>query len=80
MTDTGIVREIDELGRIVIPKELRRSFKLPSGTPLHIKVDGKRIILEKSSGVCALCGSEENLIDFDDYSLCEACVAKIKEK
>lgn len=80
MTDTGIIREIDELGRIVIPKELRRSLKLPSGTPLHIKIDGKRIILEKSSGVCALCGAEENIVDFDEYCVCQACIDKIKEK
>ena len=78
MTDTGIIREIDHLGRIVIPKELRRSMRLADGTPLHIKVDGKKIILEKSAIVCALCGTEENVIDMDDFSICQSCIDKIK--
>ena len=47
MKSTGIVRKIDYLGRIVIPKELRRSMKLPEGVPMEIFVDGKDIILRK---------------------------------
>lgn len=46
---TGLVRRIDDLGRIVIPKEIRKSLKLPEGTPIEFSVDGKTIQLEKYS-------------------------------
>lgn len=49
MRATGIVRKIDYLGRIVIPKELRRSMELPEGVPMEIFVDGRNIILRKYS-------------------------------
>ncbi|MCI1956139.1 MAG: AbrB/MazE/SpoVT family DNA-binding domain-containing protein [Oscillospiraceae bacterium] len=47
MKSTGIVRKIDNLGRIVLPKELRRVLHLPEGTPMEISVDGSRIVLQK---------------------------------
>ena len=47
MKSTGIVRRIDDLGRIVIPKEIRRTLDLPEGTPMEISVDGSKIILQK---------------------------------
>ncbi len=47
MKSTGIVRRIDSLGRIVLPKELRRVLHLPEGTPMEISVDGSKIILHK---------------------------------
>lgn len=47
MKSTGIVRRIDDLGRVVLPKELRRSMELPEGTPMEIYVDGDRIVLRK---------------------------------
>ena len=47
MKSTGIVRKLDHLGRIVLPKELRRTLDLPEGTPMEIFVDGNRIVLRK---------------------------------
>jgi transcriptional pleiotropic regulator of transition state genes len=47
MKSTGIVRKLDHLGRIVLPKELRRTLDLPEGTPMEIYIDGSRIVLRK---------------------------------
>lgn len=47
MKSTGIIRRLDDLGRIVIPKEIRRTMELPEGTPMEIAVDGNKIILQK---------------------------------
>ena len=47
MKDTGIVRRVDDLGRIVIPMELRRTLGINVKDPMSILVDGDRIILQK---------------------------------
>ncbi|MBQ2676876.1 MAG: AbrB/MazE/SpoVT family DNA-binding domain-containing protein [Clostridia bacterium] len=78
MAFTGIERRLDELGRVVIPKELRNSLNIPTGTPLAIYVEGSRIILEKSAGTCAICGSSENVKEFGGKGICEHCIEKIK--
>ena len=47
MKSTGIIRRLDDIGRIAIPKEVRRVLRLPEGTPMEIAVDGNKIILQK---------------------------------
>lgn len=64
MKATGIVRRIDDLGRVVIPKEMRRTLGLAEGDPLEIAVEGSRIILNKYSEGCAITGSTDDLITF----------------
>lgn len=59
MKNTGIVRKVDELGRVVIPKEIRDRFKIEEETDIEFYVDGSKIILQKQKKrVCLLCGSE----------------------
>ncbi|MCU5376123.1 AbrB/MazE/SpoVT family DNA-binding domain-containing protein [Bacillus cereus] len=67
MKNTGIVRKIDELGRVVIPKELRRTLGLHEGTELEIYVDGKNVVLAKHEKVCVVTGeaSDANIELFD---------------
>jgi transcriptional pleiotropic regulator of transition state genes len=79
MRDTGIVRRVDELGRIVIPMELRRTLGIRVKDPLSISMDGDRIIIEKYHDACALCGSEEDVTMVKDRALCARCVADIKK-
>ena len=79
MLSTGMERPVDELGRIVIPKEIRRSFGLETGTRLAISVDGNRIILEKSAGTCEICGATEDVKVVDGKGLCASCIEKIKK-
>lgn len=57
MKATGIVRKVDELGRIVLPKELRRTLGIGEKDPMEIYTDGKGIILRKYAPGCAFCGS-----------------------
>ncbi|MBY9080371.1 AbrB/MazE/SpoVT family DNA-binding domain-containing protein [Paenibacillus sp. HN-1] len=64
MKATGIVRKVDELGRIVIPIELRRTMGIDIKDPLEIFVDGEKIILRKYEPTCIFSGSSENLINF----------------
>lgn len=61
MKSTGIVRKVDELGRVVIPSELRRTLEIGEKDPLEIFVDGDRIILRKYSPGCVLCQGTKRL-------------------
>jgi AbrB family transcriptional regulator, transcriptional pleiotropic regulator of transition state genes len=79
MRDTGIVRRVDELGRIVIPMELRRTLGINVKDPIAIYTEGDRIILEKSKDSCALCGSETDVTTVKGRAVCAKCVADIKK-
>lgn len=78
MKDTGIVRRVDDLGRIVIPMELRKSLGIGVRDPLAVFVDGERIVLQKYDQACLLCGSTEDVGDVKGKSVCSACVKSIK--
>jgi len=65
MKNTGIVRKVDELGRVVIPKELRNTLGINERDPLEIYVEGHKIILQKYQNRCVFCG-ENNAIDYKD--------------
>ena len=62
MKSTGIVRKVDELGRVVIPIELRRTLGIGEKDALEIYVDGERIMLKKYEPACIFCGNAENVI------------------
>ncbi|PGC28806.1 AbrB family transcriptional regulator [Bacillus pseudomycoides] len=65
MKSTGVTRKLDPLGRVVIPKELRRTLAIQEKTPLEIYVEGEKIILKKyeANGACAITGevSDKNI-------------------
>ena len=79
MKSTGIVRRVDELGRIVLPKELRDTLYIKEKDPIEILVDGEDIVLHKFARGCVFCGSEEAVFDFFDRPVCEACAHQIAE-
>jgi len=64
MKATGIVRRIDDLGRVVIPKEIRRTLRIREGDPLEIFVDDDKIILRRYDPACTFTGSAVDLVDF----------------
>lgn len=64
MKSTGIVRKVDELGRVVIPIELRRTLGIGEKDALEIYVDGERIMLKKYEPACIFCGNAENVTYF----------------
>ena len=78
MADTGIVRRVDDLGRIVIPMELRRTLGINVKDPISISVEGERIILQKHPDACAICGSEEGTREVRGRSVCQECIADIR--
>ena len=78
MKATGIVRKIDELGRVVIPKGIRTKTGMAEGTPVEFYVDDGKIILTKFQSSCVFCGGEENLVEIKDRSVCQNCLNEIK--
>ncbi len=79
MKSTGIVRKLDQLGRIVIPKELRTTFDIKETDPIEIFVDGTDIVLRKYQQTCVFCGEADNLVEFNDKVVCAACLKKLKK-
>ena len=74
MKNTGIVRKIDDLGRIVIPKELRDTRDITTGTPMEILCDGDMIVLHKYAPGCAFCKrTTEDLVVVDGVRMCMDC-------
>ncbi len=77
MKSTGIVRSIDELGRIVLPMELRKTMDIKKKDKLEIYVEGDNIVLTKHQFSCAFCGSCEDVVDFKDHCICKHCVEEL---
>lgn len=77
MKSTGIIRKVDELGRIVIPKEMRDMFNIVEKDLIEIFIDGDNIILRKYEETCIFCKSNKNLSLFKDKSVCKNCIEKI---
>ena len=77
MKSTGIIRRVDELGRVVLPIELRNKFGITEKDPMEIYVDGSSIILKKYEPNCIFCGSSKKLLNFEDKVVCEKCANKI---
>jgi transcriptional pleiotropic regulator of transition state genes len=77
MKSTGIVRQMDDLGRIVIPVELRRTLQIDRRDPLEIFVEGDKIILRKYEAACIFCGSAEDVVTFKDKTVCSHCLSQM---
>lgn len=73
MKSTGIVRKIDELGRVVLPMELRRTLNLNIKDSIEIYVEGENIILKKYEPCCIFCGEATNVTYFKGKNICEDC-------
>ncbi len=79
MKSTGIVRKVDELGRVVIPIEIRNKFDIAEKDPIEIYVDGSSIILKKYEPNCIFCGNSKNLTTYKDKLICSKCAERIGE-
>lgn len=78
MKATGIVRKIDGLGRIVLPKELREVLDLDVNVPVEIFTDGEMIVLKKYNPGCVFCGETEGVKDFKGKNICSKCRNSLK--
>ena len=74
---TGIVRKVDELGRVVLPKELRNTLNIAQKDPLEIYVEGDTVILKKYEPACVFCGTASDVITYMDKKVCKECVEKM---
>ncbi len=79
MKATGIVRKVDELGRIVIPIEMRRTLDVAEKDALEIYVEEDRILLKKHEPACVFCGSSRGIAQFAGKNICAKCLEGIKK-
>ena len=80
MKATGMVRNLDQLGRLVIPKETRRVFNLNGGDPVEIFTDGDEIIIKKYNTGCQCCGNMENIKEYKGIKICKKCLNELNNK
>ncbi|WP_324822570.1 AbrB/MazE/SpoVT family DNA-binding domain-containing protein [Sinanaerobacter sp. ZZT-01] len=78
MKATGIVRKVDELGRIVLPIELRRTLNIEIKDPIEIYVDGDYILLKKYEPACVFCGNAKDVQRVHDKNVCSNCIKELK--
>ena len=80
MKSTGIVRKVDELGRIVLPIELRRTLGIEEKDRIEIFVDGESIILRKYQPACIFCDNAKDIINYKGKNICPDCIRAMHEK
>ena len=80
MKSTGIVRKVDELGRVVIPIELRRTLDIEEKDSLEIYVDSDKIILRKYEPACVFCGNADDVQNFKGKNVCRECLTHMSSK
>ncbi len=78
MKSTGIIRKVDELGRIVLPIELRRTLDIMERDELEIYLDHDRIILQKFEPSCIFCGSSHGLVQYRGKNICQDCIHNMR--
>ena len=79
MKSTGIVRKVDELGRVVLPIELRRNLNIEEKDALEIYVDENTVILKKYEPDCIFCGNAKDIVNFKGKNICAACLKEMKK-
>ena len=80
MKSTGVVRQLDTLGRIVIPIELRRTMGIATKDSIEIFVEGDQIILKKYQPCCIFCGDSKKVTEFKGKNICSKCLREIQSK
>lgn len=80
MNSTGIVRKIDLLGRIVVPRETRQKLYIESGDPIEFFYDDDRIYLKKYTRGCLFCNSMEDIKNYKGQYICGNCIKELLEK
>ena len=79
MKSTGIVRKVDELGRIVLPIELRRTLDIAEKDSLEIYMDGSSIVLKKYQPACIFCDDTKDIVVFHGKNICPKCIKALQE-
>jgi len=77
MKPAGVVRKVDQLGRIVLPKSLRKRYQMNEGDPVEILVQGDHIILERYRPKCVFCGAMNGVSEFKERYICTVCLMQM---
>ncbi len=80
MKVTGIVRRVDELGRVVLPKELRKTYDIKEKDPIEIFVDEDKIILKKYEPACIFCDNASDVSVYKRKNICKECFEELKSQ
>lgn len=81
MNSTGIIRTLDNMGRVVIPREIRKQLDMTDGADsFEIFMDGDNIVLKKHKPFCVFCKSQEDSIEFENQTVCKSCIEKLQLK
>lgn len=80
MSDSGIVRNLDNLGRVVIPKEIRKLLAINVGDPVEIIKDKNTVVLKKYGNRCVFCDGEDEIVEFQKNYVCEECISKLMKR
>ena len=79
MKSTGIVRKVDELGRIVLPIELRRTLDIAERDELEIYLDDDKVVLKKYEPSCIFCSASRNLVSYHGRNVCMECIQNMSK-
>ena len=78
MKSTGVIRAVDKMGRVVIPKEIRRQLKVENDVDsFEIYMDGDKVVLKKYQPTCIFCDSLADSVEFGGYNVCTDCIEKL---
>ena len=77
MKSTGMIRRVDELGRVVIPKEIRKKLDIQEKDPLEIYVQEDCIVLKKYESNCIFCGNTKDLTEYKEKLICKKCLNEL---
>ncbi len=80
MKSTGVVRKVDELGRIVLPIEIRKTLDIKQKDAIEIFMDEDKIVLQKYQPACVFCNQVDDIVYFNGKRVCSACIEKMKEQ
>ena len=80
MKSTGVVRKVDELGRIVLPMEIRKTLDIKQKDAIEIFIDEDKIVLQKYQPACLFCGRVEDIVYFNGKRVCTACIERMKQQ
>ncbi len=80
MKSTGMVRQVDKMGRVVIPKEIRSQLNIKNDVDsFEIFMEGDKVILQKYNPTCIFCGGFVDVVNYKDYMICKDCIDKLYE-
>lgn len=80
MKTSGIVRKVDELGRIVLPVEMRRLLNISEKDALEISLENEAIVIRRHHAECVFCGSVRDIKQFKGRNICAICINNLKEQ